>query len=234
LTSCVAAGIDRVGARLASEIPLMRSRGFDAEPLRHLRSSTSSTTIARGRRTARSSRAVALARRAGRDVPEMPERSRVPSQTRCWWTQLLGGAGVAEGIGPPWAPGSASDAVAPPGVPPFGPGLTPARSRRTRARCLVLRPAASPWPTHARSCPRSTRSAAPLGYRYSSDPLTYWSGAPLVIYMTAEPFEYRPRPWPENIVMSDRAPGSPRGTPSVLDGIERPIVLVTYLLGVPG
>ncbi|MGH2894908.1 MAG: glycosyltransferase, partial [Solirubrobacteraceae bacterium] len=61
-----------------------------------------------------------------------------------------------------------------------------------------------------------------------SGPMELYESAPLVLYMTAEPFEY-PRPhWPKNIVMVGPCAWEPLAEPpDWLAGIERPIVLVT-------
>lgn len=51
---------------------------------------------------------------------------------------------------------------------------------------------------------------------------------PLVLYLTAEPFEYPRRDWPENIVMVGPCDWDPPSQPpDWLDEISGPIVLVT-------
>jgi MGT family glycosyltransferase len=55
-----------------------------------------------------------------------------------------------------------------------------------------------------------------------------YESAPLVLYMTAQPFEYPRRHWPDNIVMVGPCAWEPPSTPpDWLARIERPIVLVT-------
>lgn len=70
---------------------------------------------------------------------------------------------------------------------------------------------------------RAQAGLAPL-----TGPMELYETAPLVLYMTAEPFEY-PRPrWPHNIVMVGPCAWEPATTPpDWLAGIERPIVVVT-------
>jgi len=51
---------------------------------------------------------------------------------------------------------------------------------------------------------------------------------PLVVYLTAEPFEYHRRSWPENLVMVGPCEWEPPSAPPEwLASIDRPIVLVT-------
>jgi MGT family glycosyltransferase len=67
-----------------------------------------------------------------------------------------------------------------------------------------------------------------LGLHPLRHPEELFLAAPLVLYMTAEPFEY-PRPdWPESIVMVGPCPWEPPGElPAELAGVEEPLILVT-------
>jgi UDP:flavonoid glycosyltransferase YjiC (YdhE family) len=127
---------------LASEIPLMRSRGFDAEPLGTAIEHELDDYRARSPYGALKRALSALARRAGRDVPEM--RSAIARaqpdallvDVNCWGAQA-----VAEASGLPWSTWCPLPMPLPaPGVPPFGPGLAPARGPVGRGRDVVLRP----------------------------------------------------------------------------------------------
>jgi len=67
------------------------------------------------------------------------------------------------------------------------------------------------------------------GLRPLSDATQFFAGtAPLVLYYTAEPFEYRRRDWPPSVRLV--GPGvwdPPSDPPAWLDSIERPLLLVT-------
>ena len=69
---------------------------------------------------------------------------------------------------------------------------------------------------------------AQAGLASLSDPTALYENAPLVLYMTAEPFEYPRASWPENIVMvGPCAWEAPAKSPEWLTEVEQPIVLVT-------
>ncbi|KAA0254447.1 MAG: glycosyltransferase [Acidobacteria bacterium] len=112
-----------------------------------------------------------------------------------------------------------------PGIPPWGLGLAPAPGILGRARDSVL------WPAvHAlydRALPRLNRLREEAGVaklRHVAESVTR---APLVLYHTAEPFEY-PRAWPANVRLVgpgvwEPGAGGVEGSPPD----ERPLVLVT-------
>ena len=112
-------------------------------------------------------------------------------------------------------------------VPPYGPGITPARGPLGRLRDTLLRPFVTG--TFERiMLPRlnRVRTAAGLPQIPRTDDL--YLRMPLLLYMTAEPFEYARSDWPPNIVMvGPCAWEPPADAPAWLESIERPIVLVT-------
>jgi UDP:flavonoid glycosyltransferase YjiC (YdhE family) len=112
-------------------------------------------------------------------------------------------------------------------VPPFGPGLPPARGPLGRLRDRLLRPLV--FGTLERTmvppinCIRSGMGLAPVG---GADDL--FGRAPLLLYLTAEPFEYPRSDWPDNVVMiGPCARDPPSDPPPWLDDLDRPIVVVT-------
>jgi MGT family glycosyltransferase len=114
-----------------------------------------------------------------------------------------------------------------PDAPPFGPGLAPARGPLGRLRDRVVGPIAFGMLEKQMLQPiNAVRAGVGLAPFDSADELFLHS--PLTIYMTAEPFEYPRRDWPESIVMVGPCEWEPPADPPPwLDGIERPIVLVT-------
>lgn len=112
-------------------------------------------------------------------------------------------------------------------VPPFGPGLPPARGPAGRARDRLLRPLVLGAIEKAMLPPlNSVRAATGLAPLAEADQL--FRRPPLLLYMTAEPFEYPRRDWPANIVMVGPCAWEPSAAPpDWLAGIGQPIVLVT-------
>jgi len=139
-----------------------------------------------------------------------------------------GATGAAESWGGPWAqwfpypmPLPSKD------VPPFGPGLRPASGPLGRLRDAVVRPALSMAFRRAMlpavNAARASAGAPP--FDRLEEPFT---SPPLILYMTAEPFEYPRSDWPGNVVMV--GPGAwdpPAETPAWLDQLTRPLVVVT-------
>ena len=112
-------------------------------------------------------------------------------------------------------------------VPPFGPGLAPAHGPLGHARDRLLRPLVLGTIEKTMLPPlNSVRAAAGLPLLGDADEL--FRRPPLLLYMTAEPFEYRRRDWPANVVMvGPCAWEPPADPPEWLAAISEPIVLVT-------
>lgn len=139
-----------------------------------------------------------------------------------------GAAFAAEASGLPWAIYSITMPQIPsPDAPPFGPGLAPRNDRLGRFRDRVVRRIAfAPLERMARSYskPLRVRLGLPLHRRIADGFLA----APLVVYYTAEPFEYPHASWPPNVRLV--GPGlwdPPASPPDWLDAIDKPLVLVT-------
>lgn len=139
-----------------------------------------------------------------------------------------GALAAAEASGIPWCgfqpyftPLPSSD------VPPFGPGLPPARGPFGRLRDRLLRPFTfGKLSKLALPATNVVRQAEGLDRVDSMEEVL--TRPPLTLYFTAEPFEYPRRDWPESYAMVGPAAWSPPARPpDWLEAIDRPIVLVT-------
>lgn len=216
---------------LASEVEAMWERGFDAAPIaaeieRQRMGDWRARSLAG--RSARATRTF-----AHRAVCEPPDLRRAIGQERpdallidviAW-----GALAAAEEWGGRWAcvcpfPLPLSGA----GLPPAGLGLRPAQGPLGRARDGLLRSPARfgfdrlvlPWLNRG----RGDCGLAPLRH---ADEL--FMRPPLLLYMTAEPFEYARREWPPNLVMVGPCAWEPSSgeLPPALAEIEQPLILVT-------
>ena len=214
---------------LGSEIETVRAHGLDAaaidpriEAIAHddWRARTPHGALKRGMRV--------FAARAELDAPDLgaaldtvrPDATLV--DVNCW-----GATAAAERWGGPWATFCPYPLpIAGAGVPPYGPGLRPARGPLGRARDAALRPLLTGSYERAILPPiDALRAELGLPGLASTDDL--FARPPLVLYMTAEPFEYA-RAWPENVVMVGPCEWDPPAEPpSWLAEIERSVVLVT-------
>jgi MGT family glycosyltransferase len=224
-----ARGHDVVVRTLAGEVELMERRGFSAaaidpaiEAIAHddWRERDPRAALRRAVRT--------FCARAAHDAPDLTaaiEHERpdaVVVDIQSW-----GGLAAAEAWGGPWAafcpypmPLPSRDA------PPFGPGLPPARGPLGRLRDRLLRPVV--FGTVERIVVaqlNDVRAGLDLG---PIDATTMFTRPPLLLYMTAEPFEYPRRDWPPNVrLVGPCAWDPPAEPPAWLAELERPLVLVT-------
>lgn len=216
---------------LASQVPLMRQRrGFSAAPISpRIEAIEHDDWRVRDPRQALARNVKVFVERAEHDAPDL--RKAITEERpdallvdiNCW-----GAMAAAETWGGPWAtfcpyplPLSSKD------VPPFGPGLPPARGVLGRLRDRVVRPfvfgAIEKSMVPALNAVRPRAGVARLS---GADEL--FQRPPLLIYMTAEPFEYPRRDWPSNLVMVGPCEWDPPVTaPAWLEQIDAPIVLVT-------
>jgi MGT family glycosyltransferase len=112
-------------------------------------------------------------------------------------------------------------------VPPFGPGLRPASGSLGRLRDRALRPLmlSSMGKIFLPSVNAARDSVAQPPFASISDMFT---AAPLLLYMTAEPFEYPRSDWPASVRMVGPCCWDPPADPpSWLAVIKQPIVLVS-------
>lgn len=215
---------------LASQVEQMRSLGFDAAPIsEHIEAIEFDDWRARSPRRALEQSVRTFCARAEHDAPDLSQAiaeerpDAVIADIGSW-----GALAAAEAWGGPWAmfcpyplPLSSRDA------PPFGPGLRPARGPLGRLRDRALRPLVLGAVKRKLLLPvngvRAQISLEPLG---GADDL--FLRAPLLLYMTAEPFEYPRDDWPPSVVMIGPCVWEPPTEPPAwLERIERPIVLVT-------
>jgi MGT family glycosyltransferase len=141
----------------------------------------------------------------------------------CW-----GALAAAEAWGGPWATFCPYPMfLRSRNVPPFGPGLAPARGVLGRLRDRILRPIVLGTIERemlpALNDVRNRMALSPL-----ARPDELFLRPPLVIYMTAEPFEYPREDWPANVVMVGPCDWDPPvEPPRWLEEVTAPIVLVT-------
>jgi MGT family glycosyltransferase len=215
---------------LDSQVPLMRGRGFDTRPIDKRVEAIEIDDWRAGNPQAALGRAVrCFVERAEYDGPDMrqgiaDERpDAVLVDINSW-----GGLAAAEAWGGPWATFCPYPMfLRSKDVPPFGPGLAPARGPLGRMRDRVLRPIVlgtiERGMLPALNDVRKQMGLSPLA---RVDEL--YLRPPLVIYMTAEPFEYPRSDWPKSIVMVGPCEWDPPAEPPRwLDEITAPIVLVT-------
>jgi MGT family glycosyltransferase len=215
---------------LAGEVEAMRGLGFEALPIApeveglemdDWRAGNPAAAVAR---TAR-----AFGARAKHDARDLESAIREEDPDGVLVDVLAwGGAGVAEAWGGPWAcccpfPLPLSSQAGP----PSGPGLRPARGPAGRLRDRVAGPVIRagfdrlylPWLNAVR------QEFGLTGFKHAEEAFL---APPLLLYMTAQPFEY-PRPdWPDSIVMVGPCPWEPAGElPAELADVEAPLVLIT-------
>ena len=186
---------------LASQVGLMTERGFDAAPispaieaLEHddFRARTPPAKLQRAMRT--------FTTRAPLEVTDLrsaiaADRPDVVLVDGMAW----GASAVAEASGGPWAqwfpyplPVSSRDA------PPFGPGLTPARGPLGRVRDRLLGSVLGGTMARA-TLPALAPTRADVGVPAITTADGLFTRAPLLLYMTAEPFDYPRSDWPDSV-----------------------------------
>lgn len=215
---------------LQPAVPLALSRGFHAAPISPNIEAIEHDDWRAGNPRAALVHAMRIfAARAQYEVPDLRQAiaeerpDALLIDINCW-----GALAVAEAWGGRWA------AFCPyplplgsPDAPPFGPGLSPARGPLGRMRDRLMRPLVTGVFERAMLPPlnlvRGDLGLAPFAH---ADEM--FRGPELLIYMTAEPFEYPRRDWPANIVMVGPCEWEPPAeVPAWLEAIKEPIVLVT-------
>jgi UDP:flavonoid glycosyltransferase YjiC (YdhE family) len=170
-----------------------------------------------------------FARRAEIDLPAMRETIvQAAPEALLVDVNTWGAQAAAQTSGLPWATWCPFPLpLSSPEVPPFGPGFAPAHGPVGRLRDLLARPVLTR--SYARAfVPAVNRIWDQAGLPPLSDPTALYESAPLVLYMTAEPFEYPRAAWPENIVLVGPCAWEPPAVaPDWLAEVHQPIVLVT-------
>ena len=215
---------------LASQVEAMRELGLEAEPIDPAIEAIEHDDFKARTPVGANKRAVRTF--CARAVHEVPDLQRAIERERpdalLVDVNTFGAGAAAEAWGGPWAtwcpyplPLPSRDA------PPFGPGLPPARGPAGRLRDAVLRPLV------VGSLERTMRAPVnEIRDRVGLPPLAgvaaMFGAPPLVIYMTAEPFEYPRSDWPASVRMVGPCDWDPPADPPAwLDEVEDPIVLVT-------
>jgi len=214
---------------LASQVELMRGLGFDAAPIDPaIEAVEHDDWRARGQQAALRRSVSVFCARAKHDAPDL-RRAIVDERADACIVdiQTWGALAAAEAWRGPWAafcpyplPLPSQDA------PPFGPGLPPARGPLGRLRDRALRPLV--FGTVEKivvSQLNGVRAEVGLG---PVDATTMFTRPPLLLYMTAEPFEYPRSDWPDSVeLVGPCAWDPPADPPEWLGEIQRPLVLVT-------
>jgi MGT family glycosyltransferase len=213
---------------LASEVAMARERGFQAEPIDPAIEAVEHHDFeGKNPRDALKIAMHSFLERAKLDGPDLRRAiDHVQPDGLIVDVQAWGGLPAAEAWGGPWAsfcpyplPLPSRDA------PPFGPGLPPARGPLGRLRDRILHPIIY-GSVRRIVAPAVNEIRAEWGLPEAGD--DFMTRAPLVLYMTAEPFEYPRRDWPANIRMvGPCAWDPPADAPAWLAEVTRPLVLVT-------
>jgi MGT family glycosyltransferase len=215
---------------LASEVPRMNARGVQTAAIdARIEACVMGDWRARSPQQALSLAVRTFCDRAPHDAADLQRAiadvrpDMVVVDINCW-----GAMAAAEAWGGAWATFSPYPlALRSRDVPPFGPGLPPARGPLGRLRDALLRPIVVGAVSRI-IVPACNAVRAPLGVAPIASPDELFLRPPLLLYMTAEPFEYPRHDWPANVVMiGPCAWEPPSATPDWLEQITRPIVLVT-------
>ena len=215
---------------LASEVPLMRARGFDAAPISpRVEAIALMDWRAKNPRQALGLAVQGFCDRATHDAADLKDAiaSEHPDlllvDINSW-----GALATAEALGGPWASFCPYPmALRSRDVPPFGPGLPPARGVLGRARDHLLRPLVMGMVEKTILAPLN-RVRASVGVPPFARADEVFLRPPLLLYMTAEPFEYPRSDWPQNVLMIGPCAWEPPSEPPHwLSELEEPIVLVT-------
>lgn len=222
-------GHEVVVRTLSSEVRLLRDLGFEAEAIdpaierREIEDWRARTPIGALRTALQGF--FQRARHDGPDLRRAIEEERPDAllvDVNTW-----GAMAVAETTGLPWAtwcpyflPVPSRD------TPPFGLGLPPARGPLGRFRDRLLRPAL--FAIYNRLAPELDAARVSLGAPPVRRLEHAMLRAPLLLYMTAEPFEYPRSDWPPGVRMVGPGVWDPPATsPPRLKEMSRPLVLVT-------
>lgn len=218
---------------LASQVALMRTRGFDTRPINaSIEAIEHDDWRARNPLQSVRQNAAVFCARAEYDAPDLTQAiADTDPDALLVDINSWGGLMAAETWGGPWAVFCPYPlALRSDDAPPFGPGFAPARGPLGRARDRLVRPLV--FGTVERQVrPALNGLRERLGLAPVASVEEWFGRPPLLLYMTAEPFEYPRRDWPENVVMVgpcawDPPSETPCETPSWLGHATEPIVLV--------
>ena len=214
---------------LASQVELMRTRGFDTEPINpSIEQIALDDWRARGTLASVRENTRVFSARAEHDAPDL-SRAIAATNPGALLVDIntWGGLMAAEAWGGPWAAFCPYPlALRSHDAPPFGPGLAPARGPIGRLRDRLIRPLVF-GVVERQGRPALNRIRAELGLPAVASLDAWFARPPLLLYMTAQPFDYPRRDWPENVVMVGPCDWDPPSEPPPwLEHVTDPIVLV--------
>jgi UDP:flavonoid glycosyltransferase YjiC (YdhE family) len=215
---------------LASQVELMRGRGFDAAPIDPAIERIEQDDYGARTPLGAQKRAVhVFCERARFDAEDLRRAiDDVRPDVLLLDINAWGALAVAEAWGGAWAswcpyplPVPSRDA------PPFGPGLRPARGVAGRLRDAALSPIAF-GSLERIVLPRVNEVRGRVGLPPIGSAPDLFLAAPLLLYLTAEPFEYPRSDWPQSVRLVGPCDWDPPADPPAwLGEVEAPIVLVT-------
>lgn len=216
---------------LASQVSLMRDLGFDAGPVAPEVEQVELDDYRAWSLPGRAIRSLStFLARADREVPDLrhaiqasrPDVLLIDCMT---W----GGAAVAEVSGRPWAQYAPYPMPLPSRqAPPYGFGMPPAIGALGRIRDRAIKPVQTAV-LDGRVLPRLNELRTRVGARVLGAAGELFVAAPLVLYLTAEPFEYRRDDWPACVRMVGPCCWDPPAGPMPrwLAHSERPLLLIS-------
>lgn len=217
---------------LAGEVDQLAGRGFDARPIDpRIEAIRHDDWKHKGPRASLAAGTAVFVARATHDSQDLRAAiDEVQPDVLLLDMNPWGALAVAEASGRPWATIQPYPLpVSSPDAPPFGPGLAPARGPLGRLRDAIVRPlvigaverAILPKLNEVR---RLVDARLPA-IRSAND---LYGRPPLLLYLTAEPFEYHRRVWPANVRMVGPCAWEPDAeVPAWLDETTGPIALVS-------
>lgn len=215
---------------LASQLSLMESRGFVAAAIaRGIESIDLDDYLARSPRARMKRLASVFAARAEYELVDMRAAIQTERPDAVLVDSMAWGASaIADAWGGPWAQWFPYPLPLPaPHLPPFGPGFRPATGPAGRLRDRLLSPLILGSVRRA-FLPSLNAVRNRAGVEPLSAVADMYTVAPLLIYMTAEPFEYHRSDWPPSIeIVGPCCWDPPAETPAWLAEIEQPLVLVS-------
>jgi MGT family glycosyltransferase len=215
---------------IGSQVELMRSLGFHAEPVDPAILAVTHPDWEAG--NPREALEVAIRTFCGRGEIDGPDLQRavdaVDPDLLLVDVNAWGALNLAEAMGRPWTVFSPyTPPLSSKGSPPFGPGLLPKNGPLGRLRDAVVRPLVLGAAERTMK-PRINALRAQYGLAPVSSADEYFRRAPLMLVTTAEPLEYPHDDWGDRIRMIGALPWDPPAEqPEWLDDLDHPVVLVT-------
>jgi UDP:flavonoid glycosyltransferase YjiC (YdhE family) len=214
----------------ASEVERMRSLGIDAHPIApSIEALAIADWRARSQVGAAKRAAATFCDRAELEAPDL-QRAIEEEQPDALLVDIFawGGLSAAEAWGGPWASYCPLPLPLPSrDVPPFGPGLPPARGRLGRLRDRLGQSASEiGFDRLVRPPLNALRISLGLGELDRAHDL--YRKPPLLLYMSAGGFDYPRSDWPANVIMVGPCTWDPPAElESELAKVAAPLVLVT-------